>query len=158
MILVIVGSQKFPFDRLIRAVDQLVESGDIQEDVFAQIGTSEYVPKHMKYERYLDKRMFEESIANCDILISHSGVGSVMKGLICKKRVIAVPRYGRFNEHVDDHQLMIARVLAAQNYLFNVEDIAELGDAIARARTHVFEEYHTGANQLMDTLTEFIDR
>lgn len=43
MILIAVGSQKFPFDRLIKEIDRLVETGVIKEPVFGQIGASTYL-------------------------------------------------------------------------------------------------------------------
>ena len=40
MIFVTVGSQKFPFDRLVRKVDQMVREGLIHEEVFIQTGAT----------------------------------------------------------------------------------------------------------------------
>ena len=51
MIFVIVGSQKFPFDRLIREVDRLKETGVIADEVVAQIGVSTYEPKYLALEK-----------------------------------------------------------------------------------------------------------
>lgn len=42
MIFITLGSQKFQFNRLLKALDDLVEEGAIQEEVFAQIGYSDY--------------------------------------------------------------------------------------------------------------------
>lgn len=44
MVFVTVGSQKFPFDRLIKKVDQMIREGVVQEEVFMQTGTSGYPP------------------------------------------------------------------------------------------------------------------
>ena len=44
MLFVTVGSQKFPFDRLIKKVDQMLREGLIQEEVFIQTGASRCVP------------------------------------------------------------------------------------------------------------------
>ena len=40
MIFVTVGSQKFPFERLLKQVDRMVESRIITEEVVAQAGHS----------------------------------------------------------------------------------------------------------------------
>jgi len=51
MILVTVGS--FRFDALIKRVDELAATGFFgKEPVIAQIGSGEYMPKHMEYFRY----------------------------------------------------------------------------------------------------------
>lgn len=45
-IFITLGSQKFQFNRLLKAVDELCEKGTVDaEDVFAQIGYSDYLPK-----------------------------------------------------------------------------------------------------------------
>ena len=46
MIFITLGSQKFQFNRLLKAVDDLVQRKIIKEDVFAQIGYSDYQPQN----------------------------------------------------------------------------------------------------------------
>ncbi len=46
MIFITLGSQKFQFNRLLKKIDNLIEIGVIQEEVFAQIGYSNYKPKN----------------------------------------------------------------------------------------------------------------
>lgn len=43
MIFVTLGSQKFQFNRLLQAVDKL----QTDDEIFAQIGYSDYKPKHL---------------------------------------------------------------------------------------------------------------
>ena len=38
MIFVAVGTQKFPFNRLLKGIDDLMDQGQLEEEVFAQIG------------------------------------------------------------------------------------------------------------------------
>ena len=112
MIFVTVGSQKFPFDRLIRQLDELVADGSIPEDeIYAQYGASTYEPVHMKGERFMDRESFAHRIEQCDMLITHGGEGTVMSGIAAGKKVVAVPRYGKYGEHLNDHQLMIVRAM-----------------------------------------------
>ena len=44
MIFVTVGTQKFPFNRLLKKVDQLARDGVITEEVFIQTGNGDYIP------------------------------------------------------------------------------------------------------------------
>lgn len=56
-IFITLGSQKFQFNRLLRAVDELCEKGTVDaEDVFAQIGYSDYLPKNFSYKKFLDSQ------------------------------------------------------------------------------------------------------
>ena len=45
MIFVAVGTQKFPFDRLLKKIDKLIMANIIKEEVYAQIGHSMYKTK-----------------------------------------------------------------------------------------------------------------
>lgn len=53
MIFVTVGSQKFQFNRLIRAVDALVASDVAGDGAFAQTGVCTYIPEHLEHEAFL---------------------------------------------------------------------------------------------------------
>ena len=45
-IFVTLGSQKFQFNRLLQALDDLMEQQTGSDSVFAQTGYSDYQPKH----------------------------------------------------------------------------------------------------------------
>ena len=76
MVFVAVGTQKFPFNRLLKAVDELIEQGRLEEEVFAQVGHSDYVPRNYAYKDFLSKEEFQSCIERCDLLITHSGVAT----------------------------------------------------------------------------------
>ena len=54
MIFVTVGTQ-FPFDRLLRTVDDAFDKGLINEEVFAQTGESNYKPRNFEVTTSLQK-------------------------------------------------------------------------------------------------------
>lgn len=81
MILVTVGSQKFPFNRLLEKIDELVENGTIKEEVFAQIGTSDYIPKNYQYVDFIDQEEFNKKIEEANIVITHAGTGVIVNSL-----------------------------------------------------------------------------
>lgn len=43
MIFITTGSRSFQFNRLLEAVDKAIENGSITDEVFAQIGSSNYL-------------------------------------------------------------------------------------------------------------------
>lgn len=156
MIFLIVGSQKFPFDRLIKEMDRLKASGVIKDEIVAQIGVSRYEPEFMNWKRFMDKVDFDKNIENCDLLVTHAGEGSIMTGLIKKRKVIAVPRYAKLGEHVSDHQLQIARALEKQKCIINVEDISKLGDVFLHLDEYRLQPYISGKDTIIKTLCDFI--
>ena len=107
MIFVTVGSQKFPFDRLIRKVDQMLREGLIQEEVFIQTGASRCVPS-CPHQAFCEGEQFQTLLETCSVLITHGGAGTMVDAVKRGKRVIVVPHLARYGEHVDDHQLELA--------------------------------------------------
>ncbi|UJL45813.1 hypothetical protein KFZ58_15725 [Virgibacillus sp. NKC19-16] len=73
MIFVCVGSRKFQFDRLLRELDQLVSKGLLEEEVFGQIGQSNFVPENFAWKQFLSAEEFTKYQNKADIIISHGG-------------------------------------------------------------------------------------
>lgn len=157
MIFITVGTQKFEFNRLLEAVDSLIESGVIAEEVFAQIGYSTYVPRHYEYVDFLSPNDFREKMETCSILITHGGVGSIHGGLESGKKTIVVPRLAKYGEHVDDHQIEIAKKYAEFGYVLTVDESSELGAQLKAADD--FKSHYSKKNTengICETIAEFI--
>ena len=127
MIFVTVGSM-FPFDRLIRTVDELVRDGVITDPVEAQIGDGSYEPKHTPFVRFLGKPDYEAKLKRCDAIIAHAGAGTIALALEHQKPLLVLPRQKKFAEHVNDHQIPTARKFAELEHVLvaaEAEDIAK---------------------------------
>jgi UDP-N-acetylglucosamine transferase subunit ALG13 len=133
MIFVSVGTHEQQFNRLVKEIDELVGKGQVIEDVFVQLGYSDYIPKNCSFEKLLSYEKMEEYLNRAKIVITHGGPSSFMSVLIRGKTPIVVPRKKQFNEHVNDHQLEFAKRLVEKGYTLDiVEDCSELWDAIKR--------------------------
>lgn len=157
MIFVAVGTQKFQLNRLLKKVDDLIERGVITEEVFAQIGQSDYKPKHYKYDEFLGKEDFEKAISECSILVTHSGVGTIISGLSKEKPIVVFPRLARYGEHVDDHQLQIAQTFHDLNYVIICNDYDDLGIIIKKSKEQKFEKYQSSRNRMVSCIREFLE-
>ena len=158
MIFVVMGTQKFQLNRLLVQIDELIEKGIITEPVFAQTGNSDYIPQNYSYEKFLDKEEFEKKISECDILITHSGVGTIISGLKNKKPIIVFPRLAKYKEHVDDHQLEIAQSFSELNYVLLCGEENNLGELIEKSRSHKFGTYTSGRGTVVNTVRDFLDK
>lgn len=154
MILVTLGTQKFQMDRLIRAVDKLAET--VSEEVFVQSGNSTYVPEHCKSKNFVDAQEFQKMIEECSILITHSGVGTIMRGIGAGKPVVVVPRLAKYHEHVDDHQVQIAEAFASKGCVLCCTDLAKLEETVQEARTYSFMPYHKPETNVEDIILDFL--
>lgn len=137
-IFVTVGSRNYPFNRLFKKLDELFEEGVIQGDMFAQIGTSTYLPKYYKYKDFVSQEEFMKWVEWSDIVVSHGASGSIMKALNAGKKVIAVTRLEKYGEHINDHQIQNNEAFASNGYVVAVFDMDELGMA--------FKAYYDGTD------------
>ena len=81
MILVTLGTQDKNFSRLLDAVQKQINNGNIKEEVIVQAGCTKYKSEDMKIFDLLDQEEFKRLISECDLLITHGGVGSILTGL-----------------------------------------------------------------------------
>lgn len=157
MIFITAGSQKFPFDRLFKEIDVLVGKKVITESIFAQIGASNYRPKHYEYTDFVDSAKFNEYMDRCELVITHAGTGAIIGALKKGKKVIAIPRLKKYGEHVDDHQVQIVEAFKKLNLIESVEDSAgSLEKAFKESRTKKYNEYHSNTGKFMQDIEKFI--
>lgn len=137
-IFVTVGSRPYQFNRLFIKLDELCEAGTIQGEMFAQIGTSTYLPKHFEYKDFISQEEFLEKVEWADIVVSHGASGSIMKALNAGKKVIAVTRLEKYGEHINDHQIQNNEAFASNGYVVAVFEMDELDKA--------FEAFYNGTD------------
>jgi UDP-N-acetylglucosamine transferase subunit ALG13 len=128
MIVVTVGTHEQPFDRLVQAAAPLAD----HQPLLVQHGTSG-VPVGAGGE-WIDYMSFDELAERAQaarVFVCHAGVGSIVLARRCGHRPVVVPRRAELGEHVDDHQLELARRLAAGGMVTLVEDTDALADVIA---------------------------
>ncbi|MHB8754114.1 MAG: glycosyltransferase [Candidatus Acidiferrales bacterium] len=106
MIFVTVGTS-LPFDRLVGAVDEWAGAHS-RTDVFAQIGRSEYRPKHIEAVRFLDPPEFRRRIQLAAVVVAHAGMGAIITALEIGKPIVVMPRRAHLRETRSDHQVATA--------------------------------------------------
>ena len=158
MILIVCGTQKFPLDRILAEMDRLIETGSVNEPVFAQIGHSTYRPKHFEWAQFLPGDVFEEKIRQCRILLTHGGVGTILTGKELGKSVLVYPRSAKYAEHVDDHQWQIAREFQQREYILICEEPHLLGQRLQECAVYPFRQLTMGENVQTGVIREFLGK
>ena len=156
MVFVTVGSQKFHFDRLLIKVDSLVKSGVITQETVMQTGASSYRPSHCRYQAFYDKEALAQLMDQCDILITHGGVGTMIEAVRKGKKIIAVPRLARYKEHVDDHQLQVMKEFHAMHLVYACPDVEKLPWALNRVKGHVYGVYPSNTVSFVASVDQFL--
>lgn len=158
MIFVTLGSQKFQFNRLLIEIDRLVEERKITEQVFAQIGCSDYKAKNYKYKEFLDRDEFASIMGKCDKVITHGGTGAIIGAVKQNKKVIAVPRLAKYGEHVDDHQIQIVEQFNEMNLICGINEVSELNDTLIKINNMKFNTYVSNTNNIINSIENFIEK
>lgn len=158
MIFITLGSQKFQFNRLLKAVDSQVAEGKIRDDIFAQVGDSDYVPMNYNYKDFLNRDEFIEWQCKADIVITHGGTGAIIGAVKKRKKVIAVPRLAKYGEHVDDHQLQLIEQFKDLNLIYECLDCDSIWKAIEIVKTMEFKEYISNTNRIIDNIDRYISK
>lgn len=158
MIFVVLGTQKFQCNRLLREIDRLVENGTIKEEIFAQKGYSDYTPKNYISIDFLTKEDFEKKVEKCTLLITHSGVGTILSGINHHKPIIVYPRLRRYKEHVDDHQLNIAKAFSKKELVLMCGEHDDLAELIEKSKSFSFGTYESQRETVLRTIKNYIQK
>ena len=150
MIFVTVGTSKQDFSRLIREIDKLINEKIINEEVVVQSNLCVYKPKNFEINSQLSKKEYQSYLKNCDLIITHGGVGSIMDGLKNNKKVIAFPRIAKYGEAVNDHQKEIINEFKKMNYILTGK-ISDLDKLLDDAKSFVPNAYKSN-NKLFNNL------
>ncbi len=156
MIFVTVGSQKFQFNRLLKEIDNLIDKKIINEDVFAQIGASDYKPLNYRYTDYLTQDEFKKKISESDLIITHAGTGGIITALKKHKKVIGVPRLSKYEEHVDNHQIELINEFKSLNLIEPVYDITQLGNAVTIIKEKKYNQYVSNTKVIKEDIKKYL--
>lgn len=156
MIFLTVGTQ-FPFDRLVRAVDNIFGQGLIDEEIFAQIGESSYEPHHFGSVASLDKNLFDRHLKEASSVISHAGMGTIHMALGSKKPLLVMPRLKKYGEVVNDHQATIAKRFSELGYILVSYDAKDLPDGIRKLKDFVPTERKANTPAVVDRIRLFLN-
>lgn len=158
MIFVTVGSQKFPFNRLLKSIDECINNGVIPPEVFAQTGVCTYVPQNFKYKAFLNRADYALQLQKADMVITHGGTGAIVGALKQGKKVIAMPRLSKYGEHVDDHQVQLLEEFEKEGLVFVCSDAMTLGTAYSQAQQEKFVPYQSNNKFFIADLDKYLSR
>lgn len=134
MIFLTVGTQ-FPFDRLVKAVDEAVSQNGFNEKIFAQIGSSSYRPCSFDVVASMEQEVFDKHIHEASAIIAHAGIGTITMALENHKPLLVMPRLKKHGEVVNDHQVAIARKFEELGHILVAHTEEELPEKLEELRS-----------------------
>lgn len=156
-ILASVGSTGFKFDRLFTLLDELVENGVIKgKDLIAQTGKIDYQIKNFENFDFASYEKMMDLITWADVVVCHSGTGTVINSLKRNKKVIVVPRLKKYKEHESDHQLDLASAFASDGYVLVANDYEQLKHAIENIENFTPKKFVSNNENFVSLINELI--
>lgn len=131
---VTLGFERHPFDRLLKAIDEGIAARIIPPATLVQRGHSPYALRRCPSIPFLSYAEMRAALGTAEIVIAHAGVGTLLQCLRLNKVPILFPRSARQGEHVDDHQLIFARIMQEQNRALVAHDGGQL--------LEIYQGYH----------------
>ena len=157
MILVTLGTQDKSFKRLLDAIQKQIDLGNIKDKVIVQAGCTKYQSKNMKIFSLIDRDEFSKLIKECDLLITHGGVGSILTGLKNNKKVIAAARLEEYKEHTNNHQLEIIEKFVNSGYILELKDFDKLDEVLKKVKDFKPKKYKSNTTEMIKLIINYID-
>lgn len=158
MIFVILGTQDKSFNRLLDAIQNQINLGNIdkKEKIIVQAGSTKYKSNDMEIKEYIGVRKFEKLIDEADLIICHAGVGTILTSLKKNKKIIAAARLKKYGEHVNDHQLQILENFTNSGYILALEDFDKLNLLIEKSKEFVPQQFKSNKRHFLNELEKEI--
>ena len=157
MILVTLGTQDKPFKRLLKEIERQIKKGNIKEKVIVQAGYTKMKSEYMEIFDLLPTKEFNKLIKECDLLITHGGVGSIIEGLNNNKKIIAVARLKKYGEHDNDHQIQLINNFSEEGYIIGLDDFETLDEALEKVKIFKPKKIKKKQNSMKKIIEDFID-
>lgn len=104
--------RRYPFRRAVDAVHRVLSQVcGPNADILWQVGDTPVDDLGIAAKNLIPATEMQAAIKAADLVVAHSGIGSCLQILDAGHTPILLSRRKAHNEHVDDHQLMIAREL-----------------------------------------------
>jgi len=147
-----------PFPRLVKALDLLKADGAIGEDVLLQVANMpKFESSVCRVVRFLPPEDYQRCIHEASVIVCHAGAGNVADALRAGKLPVVMPRRKKYDEHVDDHQVELAEILAKDGRIVLASEPDELLGAIIKARSHDRRSIPTNVPRMVQLVSQILE-
>lgn len=159
MIFITLGTQKFQFDRILKEIDKLIDEGKLEaKDIKVQCVYTEYEPKNFDTFKLKPQDEIDKITEEAEVIITHSGTGSIINSLRKQKKIIIIPRMQKYGEHVDNHQLELAKVFHEKYKIPVLTDISKLYETIQELKNYNPVKWEENNKGLMKSIEDEINK
>ena len=150
------GTQKFPFVRIIIALNRLVEQGEYKpEEIVMQSALYPVKPNFTAFG-LIPNEDFNHYMEEAEVIVTHSGVNSIISSMEMGKPLVICPRLHEYGEHVDNHQMEIATLMHDKYDVLVCTDMKDLPNLIKQSKTHKYKHWVSHKKELLSTISKLI--
>lgn len=124
-----------PHDALIREMDCLASTGAITDEVIAQRGNGQFVPKHIKSFRF--KKGLDEYQNRAEIVVSNCGAGTIMENVTKGHRLVVIQN----PDVTGGHEWELVTKMENGGHLIWCKNLDSLEESIDKARKMTFKTF-----------------
>lgn len=149
MIFVTVGTS-LPHDELIETIDKLVSLGKVTDDVIAQIGNGNYIPKHIKSFRF--RKGIDKYLRRAEIVISNCGAGTIMENVTKGRKLVVIQN----PDITGGHEWELVSKMEKGGHLIWCRNLGELLECIERASSMQFMQFKPKRLSLQEVIRQIM--
>jgi UDP-N-acetylglucosamine transferase subunit ALG13 len=131
LVVVSVGTDHHPFDRLVGWVDRWAQTHP-DVDVVIQYGSAQ-LPNHARGVGFLSHTELVANITSAAVVVCHGGPATIAEAWRAGMIPLVLPRDSGLGEHVDNHQMTFTGVLASRGQVIEIGDESQLDESLTRA-------------------------
>lgn len=123
MIFVTLATTSFPFARLLKTLDLILIKEKSKEKLIVQDKSSSYKFKYKNVEQFSEISFPKliKYLSKARIIITHGAPSSIfLAQKYGKNQPIIVPRNSRYQEHINNHQILFCQFLSKKDKKINV--------------------------------------
>ena len=158
MILVLLGTFNIEFPRPLKAIECFIRNNAINEDIIVQSGYTNFQSNHLKVIPFMPPAALEKLFDEARLIVTHAGTGSILQGVKKGKKVIAVARLKKYNEHIDDHQLEVLEEFTKCNYILPWNENECFGTILQKSEDFIPTPYKSAKESLVNFLLSYIEK
>lgn len=150
------GTQKFPFGRIITALNHLVDQGKYQADEIVMQSALYPIKPMFTHFGLIPNDEFNRCMKEAEVVVTHSGVNSIISCMEKGKPLVVCPRLHEYGEHVDNHQMEIATLMRDKYDVLICTDMKDLPELIEKAKTHKYKPWVSHREGLLTVINGLI--
>lgn len=156
MIFVVLGTWEMPFLRPLLEIERAAADGLIGQPILVQSGKTTHESAVLQLTPFFDQEKLESLYQQASLVICQAGVGSIMLGLRKRKKVIAIARRQKYDEHIDDHQLEILDTFAKSGTILPWRGEGDLPNVLQRVSSFAPSEYPFSPERISDGILDYL--